>query len=72
MLTRAELADRLGVHPVTIQAWERAGLLTPHKINDRNHRVYDPPTPGDPRLVKQQGRRRNQPQPTSTTPGGAM
>ena len=72
MLNRHELAERLNVHPVTIRNWERAGLLTYHKLNDRNHRLYEPPTPGDPRLVKQQGRRRKQPQPTPTTPGGAV
>jgi hypothetical protein len=72
MLTRTELADHLGVHPVTIRNWERAGLLTHHKLNDRNHRLYEPPNQGDPRLVKQQGRRRKQPQPTPTTPGGAV
>jgi DNA invertase Pin-like site-specific DNA recombinase len=72
LLTRTELAQRLGVHPVTIRNWERAGLLTHHKINDRDHRLYEPPTPGDPRLVKQQGRRRREPQPTPTPSGGAV
>jgi DNA invertase Pin-like site-specific DNA recombinase len=72
LLTRAELADQLGVHPVTIRNWERAGLLTCHRINDRDNRLYEPPTPGDPRLVKQQGRQRNPAQPSPTTPGGAV
>ncbi len=72
LLTRDELADQLGVHAMTIRNWERAGLLTYHKINDRDHRLYEPPTPGDPRLVKHQGRQRKSPQPTPTTPGGAV
>jgi DNA invertase Pin-like site-specific DNA recombinase len=72
LLTRAELAEQLGVHTVTIRNWERAGLLTYHTINDRDNRLYDPPTPDDPRLVKHQGRRRRAPQPIPTTAGGAV
>ena len=73
LLTRAELADQLDVHPVTIRNWERAGLLTYHTINDRDNRLYEPPAPGDPRLVKHQGRRRSRaPQPTPTPAGGAV
>ena len=72
LLTRTELADQLGVHPLTIRNWERAGLLTYHTINDRDNRLYDPPTPGDPKLVKRQGRRRRAPEPTPTPSGGAV
>ena len=36
LLTIHETAERLGVHPSTIKAWHRAGLLTSHKANDKN------------------------------------
>lgn len=55
LLTLTETADRLGVSPSTIKAWHHAGLLTSHKANDKNERLYQPPTPGDPRLVKRMG-----------------
>ena len=38
------------MHPSTIKAWHRAGLLTSHKANDKNERLFDPPDPDDPRL----------------------
>ncbi|MCU4184939.1 recombinase family protein [Acidiferrimicrobium sp. IK] len=55
LLTITELADRLGVHPSTIKAWHHAGLLESHQANDKNIRLFDPPEPGDPRLIKRQG-----------------
>lgn len=55
MLDKHEMAERLGVHTSTIKSWNRAGLLTSHKANDKNIRLYEPPTPGDPRLVKRMG-----------------
>ncbi|HZD22781.1 MAG TPA: recombinase family protein [Acidimicrobiia bacterium] len=55
LLTLGETADRLGVATSTIKAWNRAGLLTSEKANDKNQRLYHPPTPGDPRLVKRMG-----------------
>jgi hypothetical protein len=72
LLTIDQIAERLGVHPSTIKHWHRAGLLTSHKANDKNERLYQPPTPGDPRMVKRLGsplatRIRTQP-----TPGGAV
>lgn len=72
LLTADEIADRLAVHPSTIKAWRRAGLLTTHKANDKNMRLYEPPTPGDPQLVKQQGRRLDRREPTPPHPGGAL
>jgi hypothetical protein len=50
LLTLPEIAEQLGVHISTIKAWRRAGLLTAG--NDKNIRLFDPPAPGDPRLVK--------------------
>jgi DNA invertase Pin-like site-specific DNA recombinase len=72
LLTIGEFADRLGVHPTTINAWRRAGLIDSHKANDKNIRLFDPPTPGDPRLVKRQGRRLDQREPIQPCAGGAL
>ena len=72
LLTIGELADRLGVHPTTINAWRRAGLIHSHKANDKNIRLFDPPAPGDPRLVKRQGRRLDQREPIQPCAGGAL
>jgi hypothetical protein len=58
-VTLDEIAAQLDVHPATIKTWQRAGLLTSHKANDKNERLYQPPTPGDPRLVKRMGSRLN-------------
>jgi hypothetical protein len=55
LLTLHEIAEQLRVHPSTIKAWHRAGLLVSHKANDKNERLFDSPTPGDPRLVKRMG-----------------
>jgi len=43
------------VHPSTIKAWHRAGLLTSHKANDKNERLFDPPDPNDPKLQRRMG-----------------
>jgi hypothetical protein len=72
LLTLDEIAARLAVSPGTIKAWHRAGLLQSEKANDKNERLYQPPTPGDPRLVKQQGRRLDEREPIESTPGGAV
>jgi DNA invertase Pin-like site-specific DNA recombinase len=72
LLTLAEIADHLGVHPTTINAWRRAGLLTSHKANDKNQRLFDPPAANDPRLVKHLGRRLADREPIPPTPRGAL
>jgi DNA invertase Pin-like site-specific DNA recombinase len=72
LLTNTEIATMLGVHPSTIKSWTRAGILNSHKANDKNERLYEPPTPGDPRLTAKQGsplRKRVLTQPTT---GGAL
>jgi DNA invertase Pin-like site-specific DNA recombinase len=71
-LTIPEIAEALGVHPSTIKAWHRAGLLTSHKADDRNTRLFDPPVPGQPRLVKRQGSHLSRRVPTQPAPGGAV
>jgi DNA invertase Pin-like site-specific DNA recombinase len=72
LLTLDEIAERLGVHSSTIKAWRRAGLLVSHKANDKNERLFEPPTPGDPRLVKRMGSRLATRVPIQPTPGGAV
>jgi len=72
LLTLCETAALLGVSMSTIKAWHRAGLLTSEKANDKNERLYHPPTPGDPRLVKQLGRPLSEREPVESTPGGAV
>jgi hypothetical protein len=72
LLTLPETASRLGVHTSTIKAWRRAGLLTAHKANDKNIPLFDPPAPGDPRLVKRQGSKLAKRVHTATPPGGAV
>jgi DNA invertase Pin-like site-specific DNA recombinase len=71
-LTLTEITERLGVHHHTIKRWRRAGLLTSHKANDRNEQLYDPPDPGDPRLVKHLGQRLADREHIQTGPGGAL
>ena len=71
-LTISELAQQLDVHPTTIKAWHRAGMIDSHKANDKNIRLFDPPTPGDPRLIKRQGRRLERRKPIQPCAGGAL
>lgn len=74
MLTADELAKQLGVHPVTVKKWTRAGLLDSHKANDKNQRLYPPPGPNPPR--KKQGsslsKRVVPAERSPTAPGGAV
>jgi hypothetical protein len=53
LLTIGQIAQQLDVHPSTIRHWHAASLLTSHKANDKNERLFDPPAAGDPPLVKQ-------------------
>jgi DNA invertase Pin-like site-specific DNA recombinase len=71
LLTADNIAKRLAVHPTTIKRWHAAGLLTSHKANDKNERLFEPPAPGDPRLVSQQGRPLARREPIQPCPGGA-
>jgi DNA invertase Pin-like site-specific DNA recombinase/DNA-binding transcriptional regulator YiaG len=72
LLTTDELAARLGVHKTTIKNWHRAGLLVSHKASDKNIRLFEPPAPGDPRLVARQGSPIRNRVPTQPAPGGAV
>jgi DNA invertase Pin-like site-specific DNA recombinase len=72
MLTLTETAEHLGIDTRTVKRWHAAGLLVGHKANDKNQHLYQPPTPGDPRLVKRMGRRLDRRQQTEPCPGGAL
>ena len=72
LLTIDEIAGRLSVHHTTIKNWHRAGLLASHKANDKNVRLFEPPAPGDPRLVARQGSPIRNRVPTQPAPGGAV
>ena len=72
LLDIAEVAERVGVHPSTIKAWHRAGLLVSHKANGKNQRLFEPPTPGDPRLVKHMGSRIEKRVTAQPAPEGAV
>ena len=71
LLTHHEIAELLGVHPNTIHAWRRAGLLRAHRTTDKPDYLYEPPQPDD-RIKKQQGRRLADRKLASSTPGGAL
>ena len=72
LLTKTELAARLDVHESTVKSWTKAGILNSHKANDKNERLYQPPTPGDPRLTTRQGSPLRKRVSTQPTPGGAL
>ena len=71
LLTKTEIATRLGVHASTVKSWTRAGILNSHKANDKNERLYQPPTPGDPHLTTRQGSPLRKRVHTQPAPGGA-
>jgi hypothetical protein len=72
MLTLGEIAAQLAVSTSTIKAWHHAGLLIARQANDKNERLYRPPVPDDPCLVKHQGRRLNRRTSLEPSTGGAV
>ncbi|MGO9098385.1 MAG: recombinase family protein [Mycobacterium sp.] len=72
LLTKTEIATRLGVHASTVKSWTRAGILNSHKANDKNERLYQAPTRGDSRLTARQGSPLRKRVPTQPTTGGAL
>ena len=57
MLTLAETAAAHGVHPHTIKAWRRAGIVGAQRYNDKGEYLYDPPDPASPPNRPKIGRR---------------
>ena len=43
MLNKREMADRLGVHALTVDRWTEFGLIKAHFYNDHGWRLYEPP-----------------------------
>jgi DNA invertase Pin-like site-specific DNA recombinase len=72
LLTKIEIAAQLGVHPSTVKSWTRTGILNSYKANDKNERLYQPPTPGDSHLTPRQGSPLRKRVPTQPAPGGAL
>jgi DNA invertase Pin-like site-specific DNA recombinase len=61
MLTLAETAAAHKVHPHTIKAWRRAGIVSAERYNDKGEYLYYPPDPGKPPDRPKIGRRPNDP-----------
>jgi len=57
LLTLAETAAAHGVHPHTIKAWRRAGIVGGQRYNDKGEYLYDPPDPSNPPNRPKIGRR---------------
>jgi len=53
LLTREEMATRLGIHEFTLDRWARHGIVTRHAYNEHSY-LYEPPGPNSPK--KQPGR----------------
>ncbi|HZM80578.1 MAG TPA: MerR family transcriptional regulator [Candidatus Limnocylindrales bacterium] len=72
LLTINQLARHLHVHPSTIKAWHRAGLLVSHKATDKNERLFEIPARGDKRLIARQGSPLRNRKPIQPTQRGAV
>jgi hypothetical protein len=57
MLTLAETAAAHHVHPHTIKAWRRAGIVIAERYNDKGEHLYYPPDPANPPNRPKTGRR---------------
>jgi DNA invertase Pin-like site-specific DNA recombinase len=57
MLTIAEIAAAHSVHPKTIKAWRRAGIVSAQRYNDKGEYLYHPPDPANPPDRPKIGRR---------------
>jgi len=53
LLTKRELASRLGVATRTVEIWTHHGILRAHRYDEKNGRLYEDPGPNPP--VKSQG-----------------
>jgi DNA invertase Pin-like site-specific DNA recombinase len=61
MLTLAETAAAHHVHPHTIKAWRRAGIVSAQRYNDKGEHLYYPPDPANPPSRPKIGRRPKNP-----------
>ena len=61
MLTLAETAAAHHVHPHTIKAWRRAGIVSAERYNDKGEHLYYPPDPANPPNRPRIGRRPKNP-----------
>jgi DNA-binding transcriptional regulator YiaG len=52
MLTREEMAQRLGINPKQVAAWRAAGLLQGHLCTEKDEYLYEDPGPDPPRKAK--------------------
>lgn len=57
MLTLAEISAAHEVHPHTIKAWRRAGIVSAERYNDKGEYLYYPPDPDNPPDRPKIGRR---------------
>jgi hypothetical protein len=57
LLTLAETAAAHHVHPHTIKAWRRAGIVSAQRYNDKGEHLYYPPDPANPPNHPRIGRR---------------
>ena len=57
LLTLAETAAAHHVHPHTIKAWRRAGIVSAQRYNDKGEYLYYPPDPANPPNRPRIGRR---------------
>ena len=62
LLTLAETAAAHGVHPHTIKAWRRAGIVSAERYNDKGEHLYYPPDPENPPNRPKTGRRPKAPE----------
>ena len=71
LLTKAEVAQALGIAPETLKRWRWADLIRAHAYDDKPRYVFEPLGPEAPRRYKGKGisawvrQRRSTPQPTS-------
>jgi hypothetical protein len=59
MLTQAEIAAELGIHPSTVHDWRHSGLLKAHAYSDKPEYLYEPVNANRP--LKRQGIKRTDP-----------
>lgn len=52
MLTREEMAQRLGINPKQVAAWRAVGLLRGHLCTEKDEYLYEDPGPDPPRKAK--------------------